>query len=66
AGRPVGDPAQDVVMVMDWSGEVVDNFGVSNVEEEAAAVVVDAGGHILGSGSGSTLGEDVLALVGSP
>jgi peroxiredoxin len=65
AGRPAGDPAQDVVMLMDWSGEVVDSFGVSDVEEEAAGVVVGEDGRVLGSGSGATLGEDVLALVGS-
>jgi peroxiredoxin len=65
AGRTAGDPAQDVVMVMDWSGEVVDSYGISDVEQEAAGVVVDADGRVLGSGSGATLGEEVLNLVGS-
>jgi AhpC/TSA family len=66
AGRePPADPAQAVVMVMDWSGEVVDSFGLSGVEREAVGVVVDEDGRILGSGSGAALGTDVLAVVGS-
>jgi len=65
AGREAGDPAQDVVMVMDWTGEVVDSFGASEVEKEAVAVVVDADGRVLGSGSGAAIGEEVLNLVGT-
>jgi hypothetical protein len=64
AGKDPGpDAAKDVVMVMDWSGSVVDEYGLSGVDKEAAAVVVDGGGQVLGSGTGAQLGEEVLAVL---
>lgn len=66
AGRTVGDPKADVLMLMDWSGEVVDSFGLSDVEHEAVGVAVGPDGRILGSGRGASLGEDVLAVLGQP
>ena len=50
-------------MLMDWSGEVVDGFGLSGVDKEAVGVVVDGDGKILGSGSGTQLGEQILAVL---
>jgi len=66
AGRePPAEPSQAVVMLMDWSGEVVDSYGLSGVDRVAVGVVVDADGNVIGSGSGDALGEEVLAVVGS-
>lgn len=64
AGKPArSDPAADVLMLMDWSGEVVDQFGVSGVDQEAAAVAVDGEGRIVGSGTGAQLGEEIRAAL---
>jgi peroxiredoxin len=64
AGRPPrDDPSKDVVMLLDWSGEVVSGFGLVGVDKEATAVVIDGSGKILGSGSGEQLGEEVLAVL---
>jgi cytochrome oxidase Cu insertion factor (SCO1/SenC/PrrC family) len=66
AGKPPReDPSKDVLMLMDWSGEVVDQYGLSGVDHEAAAVAVDADGKVLGSGSGEQLGPDILAALGA-
>jgi peroxiredoxin len=65
-GKPARtDPKKDVVMLLDWSGEVTDQFGVQDAEHEAAAVVVDADGKVIGSGTGAQLGEQVLAVLSS-
>jgi hypothetical protein len=64
AGKPPRpDAPKEVIMLMDWSGEVVDGFGLSGVGQEAVGVVVDGDGKILGCGSGSQLGEQVLAIL---
>jgi AhpC/TSA family len=64
AGKDPGpDAAKDVIMLMDWPGSVVDEYGVSGVETEAAAVVVDPQGNVVGSGTGATLGEEVLGVL---
>jgi peroxiredoxin len=64
AGKPpMSDPTKDVIMLMDWSGEAVGGFGLSGVDKEAVGVVVDGEGKILGSGSGTQLGEQVLAVL---
>ena len=64
AGKPpLGDPSKDVIMLMDWSGEVVDGFGLSGVDQEAVGVALDGDGKILGSGSGGQLGEQILATL---
>jgi hypothetical protein len=60
--EPPADGSKDIVMLMDWSGKVVDEFGLTDVEHEAVAVVVDGNGNILGSGSGDQLGQEVLAV----
>jgi AhpC/TSA family len=66
AGKPPRqDPEKDVIMLMDWDGAVVDQYGVSGVDQEAAAVAVDGDGRIVGSGSGAQLGEQILASLGA-
>lgn len=64
AGREApSDPSQDVLMLMDWSGEVVDDFGVVDVDQEAAAVLVAADGSVVGSGTGEHLADQIIALL---
>lgn len=64
AGKPpLSDPPKDVIMLMDWSGDVIGAFGLSGVDKEAVGVVVDGDGKILGAGSGAQLGEQVLAIL---
>ncbi len=64
AGRPApADPSKDVVMLLDWSGEVIDSYGVVDADKEAAAVLVAADGSIVGSGTGTQLAEQILALL---
>ena len=64
AGKPPREhPEQDVLMLMDWSGEVVDRYGVSGADKEAAAVAVDPDGRIVGSGSGPQLGDQILSAL---
>jgi hypothetical protein len=61
--QPPADASKDVVMLMDWSGEVVDGFGLTGVEQEAVAVVVDGDGTVLGAGSGAQMGDEVVAIL---
>jgi hypothetical protein len=64
AGKPpLADPAKDVVMLMDWKGEVPRSFGLSEVGQEAVAVAIDGDGRILGSGRGAQAGEEILPLL---
>lgn len=52
----------EVNMLVDWTGDVVDGFGVS-VDEQAVAVAVDGSGRIIGYGSGDQFGPQILALL---
>jgi hypothetical protein len=56
------DPSKDIVMLVDWSGEVIDRYGL-DVNDMAVGVAIDTDGRIIGYGSGETLGDQVLALV---
>jgi hypothetical protein len=59
------DPAKSVVMLMDWKGEVAPSYGLSGVDKEAAGVVVDGEGQVLGSGAGDRLAEELMAVLPS-
>lgn len=64
-GKPARqEPSKDVIMLLDWSGEVTDQFGVVDAEHEAAAVAIDGEGNVIGSGTGTELGEQILAALG--
>jgi peroxiredoxin len=64
AGKQLSDdPGKDVIMLMDWKGEAVHGFGLSGVDQEAVAVVVDGDRRILGAGSGAQAGDQALALI---
>ncbi len=63
AGKPPrADPAKDVIMLLDWKGDAVNAFGLTDVENEAVGVLVDGDRRVLGSGSGEQLGPEILAL----
>jgi hypothetical protein len=67
AGKPPReDPSQDVIMLLDWSGEVTDSFGVTGADKEAAAVAVNSDGKVIGSGTGDQLGPQILAVLATP
>ncbi|HEY1357694.1 MAG TPA: redoxin domain-containing protein [Thermoleophilaceae bacterium] len=55
------DPASDILMLIDWSGEVIDQYGL-NVDDEAVAIAINDQGQIVGSGSGAQLGEQIIAI----
>ncbi len=59
------DPAKAMVMLMDWKGEVAESFGLSGVDQQAAAVLIDGDGRVLGSGTGAQAGDELLPLVPS-
>jgi peroxiredoxin len=66
AGKaPGADQSKDVIMVMDWSGGVVDAFGLRDVDKQAVGVVIDADRRIRGAGSGEQLGAQVLTVLAS-
>jgi hypothetical protein len=63
-GKPARqDPSKDVIMLLDWSGEVTDQYGLTGVDKEAAAVAVDSEGRIIGSGSGAELGQQIVGVL---
>jgi hypothetical protein len=64
AGKPPREtPSRDLIMLLDWSGLVSDQFGISSADKEAAAIVVDADGKVRGSGSGGELGAATLRVL---
>ena len=66
AGKPPReDPSKDVIMLLDWSGEVTDSFGVAGADKEAAAVALDGEGKVRGAGTGERLGDEILAVLAS-
>ena len=53
-------------MLLDWSGEVTDSFGVTGADKEAAAIAVNSDGKVIGSGTGDQLGPEILAVLATP
>jgi hypothetical protein len=58
------DPARAICMLPDWDGKVIASFGVSGVDRQAVAVLVDGEGYIRGYGAGAQGGEQILAAFG--
>ena len=58
------DPSQVVVMLPDWDGKVTSSFGLSGVDKQAVAVLVDGDGYVRGYGAGAQGGEQILSLFG--
>lgn len=64
-GRPMPpDPSQVIVMLPDWDGSVTRSYGLSGVDQQAVAVLVDGNGYIRGYGAGQQGGQQILALFG--
>ena len=63
AGRPVPpDESQVAVMLLDWDGKVAESYGLSGVDQQAVAVLIDGEGYIRGYGAGAQGGQQVLSL----
>jgi hypothetical protein len=58
------DPAQLVIMLMDWDGKVTSSYGLSGVDKQAVAVLIDENGAVRGYGAGAQGGQQILALFG--
>ena len=66
-GRAVPpDMSAAIVLLPDWDGAVTRSFGLSGVDRQAVAVLIDGDGAIRGNGAGAQAGEQILALVGEP
>ena len=51
-------------MLPDWQGQVAGAYGLSGVDRQAVAILVDGDGQIRGYGAGAQGGEQLLALFG--
>jgi AhpC/TSA family len=49
-------------MLVDWSGSVVDSYGVA-LTEQAIAAAIDPWGRIVGWGAGEQLGTQIVAIL---
>ncbi len=57
------DPADYVIILPDWSGEVTRAYGVGNVDREGQVVVIDGKGLLVGSYQGAQPGQAALSLL---
>ena len=62
AGKPVPPGPQLVIMLPDWSGDVAGSFGIGDVSQQSAMVLVDAEGNVRGYGTGAQSAQQILAL----
>ena len=66
AGKPLpADPSSVIVMLMDWTGEVVDSFGLTGVDSEAVGLALDSDQKIIGSGTGDGIASALLPVITS-
>jgi cytochrome oxidase Cu insertion factor (SCO1/SenC/PrrC family) len=64
AGKPVAPGPELVIMLPDWQGTVASSFGLTDVDKEAAMVLIDAEGNMRGYGRGNQAAEQIMALFG--
>jgi hypothetical protein len=65
-GRAVPDDLSEIIVILlDWKGEVSESFGLEDIDNLAAAVLVDANGLMQGLARGSEAGEQMLKLLGT-
>lgn len=57
------DPVQYVVLLPDWKGEVAKAYGIDDLDEFAAVVVIDAEGKVVGSYRGEEPGQAAVELL---
>ena len=61
---PEGWSASDYVVILpDWKGTFFKAFGLQDADEQAAVVVIDAQGIVLGSRQGDDLGPFAVSLL---
>ena len=63
ADWPSADPADYVIILPDWKGDVFKAFGIADANEKAAAIVIDQQGIVLGSSQDGNLSAFVLSLL---
>jgi hypothetical protein len=63
AGKPVPPGSELVIMLPDWSGELASGFGIADVDREAAMVLVDPEGNVLGHGRGAAAAQQIRTLL---
>jgi len=51
-----------VVMLPDWGGDVAPGFGIPDVDQEAAMVLVDKEGRVRGVARGAGCGQEVIGM----
>jgi len=54
------DPADYVILLPDWDGAVHDAVGVQDSTQQAAVIVAEPGGRIVGRDQGENLGDAAL------
>jgi hypothetical protein len=66
AAMPPGlDPADYVVILLDWDGSVSAAYGAQKIERQPRLVLVDAGGTVQGIHQGEEIRQQALAMVQS-
>jgi hypothetical protein len=64
AGKPVPPAHELVVMLPDWDGDVATGFGVGDVENEYAMLLVDGEGNVRGQGRGAQAAQQIMSQLG--
>lgn len=57
------DPADYVVILPDWTGEVAKLFGAHRSDKEPYLVVIDRGGRVVGAYRGKALAQAAMAFL---
>ena len=57
---PEVDPADYIVLLPDWSGNVFQSFGVGDVSKKALMVIIDDKGNIVAQQQGGNLAQTAL------
>lgn len=58
------DPTQLLVMLRDFDGQAAQAFGLSGIEDEVAAVLVDAEGNVVTAARGVAAADEIVRALG--
>ena len=61
--RVPDDPSQLLIMLRDCDGEAAQAFGLSGIEDEVAAVLVDAQGNVVTTAWGTGAAEEIASAL---
>jgi hypothetical protein len=61
---PPADMSRVIIMLPDWQGQVATAYGLSGVDRQAVAILIDGDGLIRGYGAGAQGGAQLLSLFG--